>query len=80
MSEDDCGAQPLGEVVDSLSLMWHPDEGSLVCDALVMLKVVAEDGEPYMQIVSTPSLSFTERVGMLRVAEKMEFASVFEGD
>lgn len=78
MSE--CGAEPLSDVIDSLCLLWHPEEGALVSDALVLLKVVAADGEPYMSVVASPTMSFAERVGMLRVAEKMEFQSVFSGD
>lgn len=64
--------EPLGEVVDSLGVTHQPEPGEQVQGAMVLLKVVDDDGHVALRAVWSGGLSWLERVGMLREAERAE--------
>lgn len=72
--------QSIGNLLDSLGLMITMGESELVSDAIVLVKVVDEEGEVTLREVGTSSLSWIERIGMLRAAENMDLADLKEGD
>ena len=47
------------------------EPGELIASALLLVRVIDEDGEGYIGHYSSDGLSFVEKVGMLRVAERM---------
>lgn len=70
--------EPIGNLLDSLGVMHSPEEGDLVASAVVLLKVLAEDGDVSLRIVASDGLSWIERLGMLRAAEHVELPGLSE--
>lgn len=73
-------SEPIGSLLDSLGLAHAPDEGELATDAIVLLKVIDPDGRAVLRTVCSEGMSWIERVGMLRVAERVELDELNEGD
>lgn len=65
-------SEPIGNLLDSLGVEHRPSDGELVSDAVVLLKVINEDGRVSMRIAWSDGLSWIERLGMLRAAEHLE--------
>ena len=65
-------AEPVGNLLDSLGVAYSPDEGELVSDALVIMKVVREDGSVGLRVAWSEGMSWVERLGMLHAAELFE--------
>src|SRR3954470_14275126 len=72
--------EPLGDLLNSLGLEHEPADGELIASALVLLKVIGADGEVALRTVTSDGLSWIERVGLLRVAEKVELDGFAEID
>jgi hypothetical protein len=72
--------EPLGDLLNSLGLEHEPADGELIASALVLLKVIGADGEVTLRTVTSDGLSWIERVGFLRVAEKVELDGFAEID
>jgi len=62
----------LGQLVDSLGVTATLDEGELISDAIVILKVIDEDGGVGLRMRYSESLNWIERIGILRAAEQLE--------
>ena len=60
--------QPVGPIVDGLGLTHAPDDGELISDAVVLLKVEYPNGRTGLRIVHPRTSSWIERVGMYRIA------------
>lgn len=67
---------PIGDVIDGLGITARLDQGELVAGALVLLKVVDNDGDTRLSLAFSEGLGWIERIGMLRVAESLETHSM----
>lgn len=65
-------SQPLGDIVDSLGVTHTPDEGELITDVVVLMKVVDDEGRVALRTAWSDGMSWIERLGMLRAAERVE--------
>jgi hypothetical protein len=72
--------EPLGDLLNSLGLEHEPLEGELIASAVVLLKVIGPDGDVTLRTIASDRLSWIERVGLLRVAEKVELDGFAEID
>ena len=63
---------PVGEVLDSLDVTVALDDGDLVSDAVVLVKVIEADGAVKMATVWSSGLGWIERLGMLTAAQQSE--------
>ncbi len=64
--------QPLGGLIDALGVTQRVADDELVTSAVVLLKVVAPDGEVSLRAAWSEGMSWIERIGMLRAAERAE--------
>ncbi len=62
----------LGELVDSTGTTVDLDEGDFVAGVVVLTKIVTSGGEVKMAVSSSEGMSWLERIGMLRFAERSE--------
>lgn len=66
---------PFGELVSGMDI---PDTElpaeHLVVGAVAVVKLIDEDGDVYLRMLSSTSLAIFERIGMLRTAEAIELA------
>lgn len=75
MSEEDHaghGCEPIGNLLDSLDIHHHPEEGELISGAVVLLKVITADGRISMRMAWSDGMGWIERIGMFRTAEIQE--------
>lgn len=66
------GEQPIGHVLDALGISARVEDGELVAGAVVLLKVLQENGDTRLSLTHSDGLGWIERAGMLRVAELIE--------
>ena len=52
------------------------EPGDLIASALLLVRVIEEDGSEYVGHYSSDGLGFVEKIGMLRVAERMTLGQV----
>ena len=52
------------------------EPGDLVASALLLVRVIEEDGSEYVGHYSSDGLGFVEKIGMLRVAERMTIGQI----
>lgn len=64
--------QDLGGLIDSLGVTHRVGEHELIASAVVLLKVVDEDGDVSLRAAWSDGMSWIERIGMLRAAERCE--------
>ena len=64
--------RPLGGDLDGLGISHAPEPDEQIRGAVVLLKVVDDDGNVSLRAVWSPGLSWLERIGMLREAERAE--------
>ena len=67
-----CPSLPLGNLLDMLGISHATAPGHTVSGAVVLLKIVDEDGCVVLGAEWSAGLSWLERVGMLREAEQAE--------
>jgi hypothetical protein len=67
----------IGDVLDALGIEATFDEakGELAAGAIVLLKVIDEDGDVRLSMAYSDGLSWVERAGMIHIAELMEARS-----
>jgi len=58
----------IGQLLDSLNVTADLDDGDLVTDALVILKILQPDGSIAMSIGSTDTRDWINQTGLLRAA------------
>lgn len=64
--------QPLGPLLDARGITASLDDGDLVADALVILRVVREDGTSYVREAWTTGMDFVARRGLIETARDIE--------
>lgn len=73
-------SEPIGSLLDSLGVEVTRNEGELFAGAVVLLKVVAQDGSVTLRTCASDGLSWIERVGMFRTAEQSDLADIHGED
>lgn len=73
-------SEPLGSIIDALGVTHTPDDGELIASAIVLMRVIAADGEESIRFAYSDGLGWVERIGILRVAEKIELATTGAAD
>lgn len=71
-------SEPIGNLLDSLGVQHCPTDGELVSAAVVLLKVIDDDGRVSMRMAWSDGMSWIERLGMLAAATATETPG--EGD
>lgn len=56
--------QPIGDLLDSLGLVATIDDGDLISGAVVLLKVVDDEGDVVLRSAYTDGVNWLERRGM----------------
>lgn len=64
--------QPLGELIDRLGVTQQVDQDETVCGAVVLLTVEEPDGHLSLRCAWSEGMSWIERIGLLRAAERAE--------
>ena len=71
----------VGKIVNGLGVAPKDlDDDCLISDAVVLLKCVQPDGEVTLWIGHSHGMSWIERLGMLRAAERIEGPSGWHTD
>jgi len=60
--------QPVGDLLDSLGVTLHLNDGDMVPDVVVVAKVVDEHGEVSVGIGISESMSWVDQLGLLTAA------------
>ena len=64
--------QALGELIDSLGVVQRVEPGEQVCGAVVLLTVEEPDGHVSLRCAWSEGMTWIERIGLLRAAERAE--------
>jgi hypothetical protein len=62
----------LGELIDELGVRQQIDDDETVCGAVVLLTVEEPDGHLSLRCAWSDGMSWIERIGLLRAAERAE--------
>ena len=68
--------QELGQLIESLGVRQDLDPGERVCSAVVLLTVEEPDGHLSLRCAWSDGMSWMERIGVLRAAERAELPAV----
>jgi hypothetical protein len=68
--------QPIGDILDGLGITAGIDDGELVAGAVVILKVLQDDGRTRLSVSHSDGLGWIERAGMLTVAQDVEMTDI----
>jgi len=64
--------KPIGHILDAAGCVATIADGELVGGAVVVIKVIEENGDVRLTTCWSDGLTWFERVGMLRIAEQMD--------
>ena len=64
--------QGLGQLIDSMGITHEVRPGDRVCGAVVLLTVEEPDGHVSLRCAWSEGMSWVERLGLLRAAERAE--------
>ena len=64
--------QELGGLIDELGVRQHIDPDEKVCGAVVLLTVEEPDGHLSLRCAWSEGMTWIERIGILRAAERAE--------
>jgi len=62
----------LGELIDQLGVRQRVEQDETVCGAVVLLTVEEPDGHLSLRCAWSEGMSWIERIGLLRAAERAE--------
>jgi len=62
----------LGELIDQLGVTQQVEQDETVCGAVVLLTVQEPDGHLSLRCAWSDGMSWIERIGLLRAAERAE--------
>lgn len=65
----DSERQPVGQIIDSLGVRVSQADGEIIADAVVILRVMGEDGEEWIRTGWSDGLGWVTRSGMLNVVK-----------
>lgn len=66
---------PLGRLIDDLGITHQINADERVCGAIVLLAVEEPDGHRSLRCAWSDGMSWYERIGLLRAAERAELPS-----
>lgn len=76
--------QPAGPIVDGLGITLDLDEGALVCDAVLIAKIVNRDGSVHVAISDSTSMDWLTQYALVKAADRIldtqQFTTVGEDD
>ncbi|MFE9777711.1 hypothetical protein ACFYPA_06090 [Streptomyces sp. NPDC005775] len=72
--------QPIGQLLDSLGVTADLDDGDLVTDALVILKVLQPDGSIALSTGATDTRDWINQTGLLRSAIDISEGNIRRSD
>ncbi|MFG3173637.1 hypothetical protein ACGFZC_01035 [[Kitasatospora] papulosa] len=72
--------QQIGQLLDSLGVTADLDDGDLVTDALVILKVLQPDGSIALSIGATDTRDWINQTGLLRAAIDISEGNIRRAD
>lgn len=64
--------QAIGQLIDSLGVVQRVDPDEQVCGAVVLLTVEEPDGHISLRCAWSEGMTWIERIGLLRAAERAE--------
>ncbi len=70
--------QPAGPILDGLGVTIDLNKGDLVSDAVVIAKVITEDGSVTVSLSSSESMSWLDQFGLIAAAHRVVVNSNFE--
>ncbi len=70
--------QPSGPILDGLGVTIDLSDGDLVSDAVVIAKVVTEDGSVTVSLSSSESMSWLDQFGLIAAANQVVVSTHFE--
>jgi hypothetical protein len=73
-------SEPIGSLIEALGVTYDPDPGELPCAAVVLLKTVDDSGRVGLSLRFSEGMSWIERLGMLRAAERIELNDILPDD
>ncbi|MGW4802990.1 hypothetical protein [Kitasatospora sp. NPDC004272] len=79
-ADEQVESKPIGDLIDALGVTATVGPGELVPGALVLLKVVGEDGSLRLVLAYSDGLGWIERAGLLTVAQAIEAGTSHLGD
>ena len=65
-------SEPIDNLLNALGVEYESDPGELVACAVVLLKVIDEDGDVGLKLRCSDGMSWVERLGMLSAAMHIE--------
>ena len=65
-------AQQLGQIIDKMGVTHNVKPDEQVCGAVVLLAVQEPDGHLSLRCAWSDGMSWIERIGLLRAAERAE--------
>lgn len=77
MSEE---TQPVGPILDARGVAVTLPDGHLVGDAVVLMRVLSDDGSTYVKQAWTEGMDWISRRGLIEVARDAERIPPDEGD
>lgn len=72
--------QQIGQLLDTLGVTADLDDGDLVTDALVILKVLQPDGSIALSIGATDTRDWINQTGLLRAAIDISEGNIRRAD
>jgi hypothetical protein len=66
------GSPELGELIDAMGVTHEVGPDERVCSAIVLLQVEEADGHHSLRCAWSEGMSWIERIGLLRAAERAE--------
>lgn len=69
------GSRPIGELIETLGIDHEIGPDDVVCGGLVLLQVEEPDGHVSLRCAWSDGMSWIERIGLLRAAERAELPS-----
>lgn len=72
--------QPIGQLLDTLGVTAELDDGDLVTDALVILKILQPDGSIALSIGATDTRDWINQTGLLRAAIDISEGNIRRSD
>lgn len=65
-------AQKIGQLLDTLGVTMSLDEGDMVTDVLVIMKVVEADGTVNIGVTKSEGTDWITKLGLLDAANRLE--------
>jgi hypothetical protein len=75
MSEPDA---KLADAIAQLGLVWDYDDGDVITDAIVIMKIVTENGETQFAVSASDGMDIVTQAGLVHLFN-LEFSALVNG-